>query len=107
GARARVCTAARAARRAGLAQDRSAQARAAQGGARRDAGADTGLPLSSRVAVRDRGWPIGDAQLYVNVASDFDFAEATRNLQRLDATLLASAKIGRASCRERGHAAAS
>nr|WP_094796888.1 MULTISPECIES: pilus assembly protein CpaE [Bordetella] len=91
GARAGVGTSTLAAHLAGITQDRFAQARAEQGGARKDAGADTGLPLSSRVALLDLGWPIGDAQLYVNVASDFDFAEATRNLQRLDATLLASA----------------
>ncbi|WP_236844473.1 pilus assembly protein CpaE [Bordetella sp. 15P40C-2] len=59
-------------------------------------GAQAGDPpaattLHSSTALLDLGWPIGDAQLYVNVTGGFDFAEAVRNLQRLDATLLSSA----------------
>ncbi|MGE8668832.1 MAG: pilus assembly protein CpaE [Achromobacter mucicolens] len=49
------------------------------------------LPLSSRVALMDLGWPVGDCQLYLNIGGDFDFAEAARNLRRLDSTLLGSA----------------
>ncbi|AMD44669.1 MinD/ParA family protein [Bordetella holmesii] len=48
------------------------------------------LPLNERVCVLDLGWPIGDCLLYLNINSDFDFAEAVRNLRRLDGTLLSS-----------------
>ena len=34
---------------------------------------------------------LGDCQLYLNIGGDFDFAEAARNLRRLDSTLLSSA----------------
>lgn len=90
GARAGVGTSTLAAHLAGITQDRYVQAQSTQGGVRKPA-QDTALPLASRVALLDLGWPIGDAQLYVNVAGDFDFAEAVRNLQRLDSTLLGSA----------------
>ena len=43
------------------------------------------------MALLDLGWPVGDCQLYLNIGSDFDFAEAARNLRRLDPTLLGSA----------------
>jgi len=92
GARAGVGTSTLAAHLAGIAQDRYVLAQAESGGnARKTAEPAAALPLASRVALLDLGWPIGDAQLYVNVAGDFDFAEASRNLQRLDSTLLGSA----------------
>jgi len=94
GARAGVGTSTLAAHLAGIAQDRYVQAHAqAEPGAnaRKAAESASALQLASRVALLDLGWPIGDAQLYVNVAGDFDFAEASRNLQRLDSTLLGSA----------------
>jgi len=91
GARAGVGTSTLAAHLAGIAQDRYVQAQAEAGGGSRKTESAATLPLSSRVALLDLGWPIGDAQLYVNVAGDFDFAEASRNLQRLDSTLLGSA----------------
>lgn len=46
------------------------------------------LPLTERVSLLDIGYPIGDCLLYLNLTSDFHFAEAARNLGRLDATLL-------------------
>lgn len=52
---------------------------------------NTTLPLANRAAVLDLGWPVGDCPLYLNVGSEFDFAEAVRNLARLDSTLLGSA----------------
>jgi pilus assembly protein CpaE len=82
---------------AGMVQDRLKQAHcahnAAGGKAARAAAAEPGstLPLSSRVALMDLGWPVGDCQLYLNIGGDFDFAEAARNLRRLDSTLLGSA----------------
>ncbi|MBO9356677.1 pilus assembly protein CpaE [Bordetella petrii] len=92
GARAGVGTSTLAAHLAGIVQDRYVQAQLEQhGSARKPADAGATLPLAARVALLDLGWPIGDAQLYVNVTGDFDFAEAARNLQRLDATLLGSA----------------
>lgn len=91
GARPGVGVSTLAAHLADMAQDRYVEARAQRGGSRKHAELGIELPLSSRVALLDLGWPIGDAQLYVNVTSEFDFAEATRNLQRLDATLLSSA----------------
>ena len=45
----------------------------------------------SRAALLDLGQPVGDGQLYLNVASEFHFAEAVRNLRRLDETLVRSA----------------
>jgi len=93
GARAGVGTSTLAAHLSGIAQERYAQVHAAAPGAAPVKPAEPGaaLPPAARVALLDLGWPIGDAQLYVNAAGDFDFAEATRNLQRLDATLLGSA----------------
>src|SRR5690606_38901122 len=92
GARGGVGTSTLAAHLAGIVQDRYVQAHGeSNGAARKPADAGAMLPLAARVALLDLGWPIGDAQLYVNVAGDFDFAEAVRNLQRLDATLLGSA----------------
>lgn len=81
---------------AGLVQDRMKQAhalRAGASGAKPSKTAEAGAmqPLSSRVALLDLGWPVGDCQLYLNIGSDFDFAEAARNLRRLDPTLLGSA----------------
>lgn len=79
---------------AGLIQERLKQTYAARlGAAGKVASPAPGamLPLDSRVALMDLGWPIGDCQLYLNISGDFDFAEAARNLRRLDPTLLASA----------------
>ena len=66
---------------AGLVQDRMKQAhalRAGASGAKPSKSAEAGAmqPLSSRVALLDLGWPVGDCQLYLNIGSDFDFAEA-------------------------------
>lgn len=100
GARAGVGTSTLAAHLATIAHARHVQAARLRKGPDRALDASTtgrnrpesnDLPLSSRAALLDLGWPIGDAQLYVNVADGFDFAEAARNLQRLDATLLGSA----------------
>ena len=81
-----------------MAQDRLKQAHGARavasgGKGAKAAAAEPGasLPLSSRVALMDLGWPVGDCQLYLNIGGEFDFSEATRNLRRLDPTLLASA----------------
>ncbi|MCJ9708494.1 pilus assembly protein CpaE [Bordetella hinzii] len=82
---------------AGLAQQHLAQvalARQNAQGARSQAKSElmaAQLPLNERVCVLDLGWPIGDCLLYLNINSDFDFAEAVRNLRRLDGTLLSSA----------------
>ena len=81
-----------------MAQDRLKQAHGARamasgGKGAKAAAAEPGasLPLSSRVALMDLGWPVGDCQLYLNIGGEFDFSEAARNLRRLDPTLLASA----------------
>ncbi|CAB3927982.1 hypothetical protein LMG26858_06118 [Achromobacter anxifer] len=79
---------------AGMVQDRLKQVhnqRAAAAGAKAAKPAGEPLPLSSRAALMDLGWPVGDCQLYLNIGGDFDFAEAARNLRRLDSTLLGSA----------------
>ena len=80
---------------AGLVQDRMKQAHALRAGlaapSRQNRRGRRHAPLSSRVALLDLGWPVGDCQLYLNIGSDFDFAEAARNLRRLDPTLLGSA----------------
>ncbi|OZI39783.1 pilus assembly protein CpaE [Bordetella genomosp. 5] len=81
---------------AGLGQHMLAQAAATRqhGAAKAARGGDlmaTQLPLSDRVGVLDLGWPVGDCLLYLNISSEFDFAEAVRNLRRLDGTLLSSA----------------
>jgi pilus assembly protein CpaE len=39
----------------------------------------------------DLGWPVADGQLYLNVAGNFHFAEAVRNLRRFDETLVNTA----------------
>lgn len=94
GARAGVGTSTLAAHLAALTQARYTQeTRADKSPAGASAGnsTDDASPLSSRAALLDLGLPIGDAQLYGNVSGGFDFAEAVRNLQRLDATLLGSA----------------
>jgi pilus assembly protein CpaE len=97
GARPGVGTSTLAVHLAGLVQDRLRHAHAAQagagGGKAGKAAAEPGslLPLPSRVALMDLGWPVGDCQLYLNIGGDFDFAEAARNLRRLDSTLLGSA----------------
>ncbi|WP_080381918.1 P-loop NTPase family protein, partial [Bordetella pertussis] len=88
---------------AGLTQERMAQAALARQGAVAGKPARSAevmaaqLPLSDRVGVLDLGWPIGDCLLYLNISSDFDFAEAARNLSRLDGTLLNSAMAHTAS----------
>lgn len=83
---------------AGLAQQQLAQAVLARQTAAAGKAAGKGgeimaaqLPLTDRVCVLDLGWPIGDCLLYLNINSEFDFAEAVRNLRRLDGTLLGSA----------------
>ncbi|OZI30479.1 pilus assembly protein CpaE [Bordetella genomosp. 10] len=94
GARPGVGTSTLAVHLAGLMQDRMAQAGAARPGAARPAkgqGDGSQLPLSERVGLLDLGWPVGDCLLYLNIDGDFDFAEAVRNLRRLDPTLLGSA----------------
>jgi len=92
GTRAGVGTSTLAAHLAALTQGRYTQeARVDKSGASTGNGTDDASPLSSRAALLDLGLPIGDAQLYGNVTGGFDFAEAVRNLQRLDATLLGSA----------------
>jgi len=97
GARAGVGTSTLAVHAAGLVQERLAQvvqmrqpdpaARAARAG---DLLA-TQLRLADRVCVLDLGYPLGDCLLYLNISSEFDFAEGVRNLGRLDGTLLNSA----------------
>jgi len=52
----------------------------------------------SRAALLDLGQPVGDGQLYLNVASEFHFAEAVRNLRRLDETLIRSALARSSHC---------
>ncbi|QEI05644.1 pilus assembly protein CpaE [Pigmentiphaga aceris] len=52
----------------------------------------------SRAALLDLGQPVGDGQLYLNVASEFHFAEAVRNLRRLDETLVRSALARSSHC---------
>lgn len=96
GARPGVGTSTLAVHLSGMVQDRLKHMhsqRAAASGAKAVKPAEAGamLPLSSRVALMDLGWPVGDCQLYLNIGSDFDFAEAARNLRRLDSTLLGSA----------------
>jgi pilus assembly protein CpaE len=44
-----------------------------------------------RVALLDLGLPAGDGLLYLNESSTFHFAEAVRNLQRFDQTLVQTA----------------
>jgi len=75
-------------------QDRMVQINAGRPGAPKPGKGQldgSGLPLSERVGLLDLGWPVGDCLLYLNLESDFDFAEAVRNLRRLDPTLLGSA----------------
>lgn len=49
-------------------------------------------PAFRPAALLDLGWPVGDGLLYLNVANgEFHFAEAARNLHRLDQTLLRTA----------------
>ncbi|WP_258127617.1 pilus assembly protein CpaE [Achromobacter anxifer] len=94
GARPGVGTSTLAVHLAGMVQDRLKQVhnqRAAAAGAKAAKPAGEPLPLSSRAALMDLGWPVGDCQLYLNIGGDFDFAEAARNLRRLDSTLLGSA----------------
>src|SRR5690606_11564313 len=93
GARAGVGTSTLAAHLSGIAQERYAQVHAAAPGAAPVKPAEPGaaLPLAARVALLDLGWPIGDTPPCINAAGDLDFPEATRHLQRLDATLLGSA----------------
>ena len=92
GARPGVGTSTLAVHLAGIVQGRLQQAHGAHAGARAGKAAEPGegLPLAARVAVADLGWPVGDCQLYLNIKGDFHFAEAARNLKRLDATLLGS-----------------
>ncbi|NGT15990.1 response regulator/pilus assembly protein [Achromobacter insolitus] len=94
GARPGVGTSTLAVHLAGMVQDRLKLAhnqRATAAGAKLPKPSGEPLPLSSRVALMDMGWPVGDCQLYLNIGGDFDFAEAARNLRRLDSTLLGSA----------------
>ena len=64
-----------------MAQDRLKQAHGARamangGKGAKVAAAESGasLPLSSRVALMDLGWPVGDCQLYLNIGGEFDFS---------------------------------
>ncbi|ALM83999.1 pilus assembly protein CpaE [Bordetella sp. N] len=94
GARPGVGTSTLAVHLAGLMQDRMAQVSANRPGAPKPIkgqGDNSHLALSERVGLLDLGWPVGDCLLYLNIDSDFDFAEAVRNLRRLDPTLLGSA----------------
>ncbi|OWT77546.1 MULTISPECIES: pilus assembly protein CpaE [unclassified Achromobacter] len=94
GARPGVGTSTLAVHLAGLMQDRMVQINASRPGAPKVGKGQqdgSGLPLSERVGLLDLGWPVGDCLLYLNIESDFDFAEAVRNLRRLDPTLLGSA----------------
>ncbi|WP_167427993.1 response regulator/pilus assembly protein [Achromobacter mucicolens] len=90
GARPGVGTSTLAVHLSGMLQDRLKAAHS-QRAAKAARPAGEPLPLSSRVALMDLGWPVGDCQLYLNIGGDFDFAEAARNLRRLDSTLLGSA----------------
>lgn len=51
-----------------------------------------------RIGLLDLGFPIGDAQLYLNTSGNFNFSEVVRNRHRMDQTLihtaLASSKSG-------------
>ncbi|SOE50713.1 Flp pilus assembly protein, ATPase CpaE [Orrella dioscoreae] len=90
GARPGVGTSTLAVHLAGLVQERlTLAANVARGGRMPRTPAET--RLSDRVAMLDLGWPAGDCLLYLNVDSEFDFAEAVRNLRRLDPTLLGTA----------------
>ncbi|MGZ9712882.1 pilus assembly protein CpaE [Glaciimonas sp. GNP009] len=53
-------------------------------------GSKTGA-VASRVALLDLGLPAGDGKLYLSTHGNFDFAEAVRNLRRLDETLVHTA----------------
>ncbi len=55
------------------------------------AGKEGKQDVRSRAALLDLGAPVGDGQLYLNVGADFHFAEAVRNLRRLDDTLVRTA----------------
>jgi pilus assembly protein CpaE len=55
------------------------------------------LGSRGRVLLLDLGTPIGDASLYLDSNGEFDFAEALRNLRRLDQTLVESALVRHAS----------
>jgi pilus assembly protein CpaE len=91
GARPGVGTSTLAVHMAGIMQERLTQQAAARPGAR-PAKAEAGTqPLAERVGLLDLGWPVGDCLLYLNIESDFDFAEAVRNPRRLAPTLLGSA----------------
>ncbi|KAF3998824.1 AAA family ATPase [Glaciimonas immobilis] len=52
---------------------------------------DKSAAISSRVALLDLGLPAGDGKLYLTTNGNFDFAEAVRNLRRLDETLVHTA----------------
>lgn len=45
----------------------------------------------SRIGLLDLGLPAGDGKLYLSTTGNFDFAEAVRNLRRLDETLVHTA----------------
>lgn len=49
------------------------------------------VAAASRVALLDLGLPAGDGKLYLSTHGNFDFAEAVRNLRRLDETLVNTA----------------
>src|SRR5690606_13623481 len=51
----------------------------------------TQLPIQERVCLVDLGWPTGDSNLYLNLASEFSFIDASRQLHRIDDTLLKTA----------------
>jgi pilus assembly protein CpaE len=99
GARPGVGTSTLAVHMAGIMQERLTQQAAGKSGAKPAKSEVEGaaLPLAERVGLLDLGWPVGDCLLYLNIESDFDFAEAVRNLRRLDPTLLGSAMAHTAS----------
>ncbi len=87
---------------AGVAQERLAQAALARQRSTARPGRPgefmaAQLPLSERVGLLDLGYPVGDCLLYLNIASDFDFLEGVKNLERLDGTLLNAAMARTAS----------
>lgn len=49
------------------------------------------LPIKQRVCLVDLGWPTGESNLYLNLASEFSFIDASRQLHRIDDTLLKTA----------------
>lgn len=55
---------------------------------KQDAAADAPTP---KTLLLDLGQPAGDAELYLGIGSDFHYADALRNANRIDATLIRTA----------------